>query len=279
MIDVKDTTKFLIGRAAEIAMPSLGREIDEARNSDRAANIKRLILHSRLRRASHGRDTGAINTSIEKALSAYWKGHPGDQFHQKHADARLRLFLEIHSDVIEALAVQIAESPVRFTRIVEIGCGDGKVLSYCNLRLPDIPEAVGLDINAAVIERATGQYFGKPGLSFHFADATEWLTENSTPGTIILSNGGVLEYFSPASFDALLRSVSDREPAAIVLIEPVDPMHDLASDPESHVFGHERSFSHNHRYRLENAGFTVTYSREVNHQKVRWMTMIGMRTA
>ena len=279
MFDVKDTTKFLIGRAAEIAMPSLGREIDEARNSGRAANIKRLILHSRLRRASKGGDSGAINTSIEKALSAYWKGHSGDQFHQKHANARLRLFLQIHSEVIEALAVQIAESPVRFTRLVEIGCGDGKVLSYCLSRLPDIPEAVGLDINAAVIERAAGQYFGKPGLAFHFAEATEWLTERSAPGTIILSNGGVLEYFSPESFDALLRSVADHPPAAIVLVEPVDPLHDLANDPESHVFGFERSFSHNHRVRLERAGFTVTYSREVKHDKVRWMTMIGVRNA
>ena len=98
------------------------------------------------------------------------------------------------------------------------------------------------------------------------------------PGTTILSNGGVLEYLSPDSLDALLRSVSEHPPAAIVLIEPVDPIQDLTTETGSHTFGYEFSFSHNHRSRLERVGFKVTYSKEINHGKVRWM-MIGIRLA
>jgi hypothetical protein len=102
------------------------------------------------------------------------------------------------------------------------------------------------------------------------------LAANPRPGTVVLSNGGVLEYFSQDSFDGLLRALALTPPAAIVLIEPVDPDHDLKTQVESYVFGQERSFSHNHRRRLRNAGFDVVFEQEMRISGVRWMLMIGL---
>lgn len=268
----KDALKLMIGRAAELALPNLGREIDETRNTTHAPKLKRAILHARLRRAQSRGDVAVI----EKALAAFWKGDSGDRFHDNYAQQRLDLFLNYHSGVIDTFAGLVESANVRFSRFVEIGCGDGAVLSWCAERLPWIPEAIGLDINAAVIARISAERPLGGRLSFAKAEARDWLIAQPRPGTVVLSNGGVLEYFSQGNFDTLLRTLALSPPAAIVLIEPVAPQHDLQNKTQSFVFGQENSFSHNHRHRLRAAGFEVAFEEEMHISNIRWMLMIGM---
>lgn len=268
----KDALKLIIGRTAELAFPELGREIDETRNTARAPGLKRAILHARLRRAQ---SRGEIAV-IESALAAFWKGDSGDRFHDNYAQERLNLFRERHSGVIDTFAGLFEHSGVHFSRLVEIGCGDGTVLAWCTERLPWIPEVTGLDINATVIERISAEQPPGGRLSFVNAEARDWLMANPRPGTVMLSNGGVLEYFSQDNLDRLLQTLALSPPAAIVLIEPVSPDHDLRGQSESFVFGRESSFSHNHRYRLNKAGFDVVFSEEIQISNVRWMLMIGL---
>lgn len=268
----RDALKRMIGRVADIALPHLGREIDDDRNTAHAPQLKRAILLSRLERA-RARGDGA---AIETALAAFWKGNAGDNFHDNYAKERFDLFLEHHAVVIDALADLVDKRGVPFSRLVEIGCGDGTVLAYSADRLPFVVEAVGLDINAAVIARVAAAQPQGGKLSFATAEARDWLIANPKPGTVVLTNGGVLEYFSQHNFDRLLHALAMQPPAAIVLIEPVAPHHDLQTTPDSFVFGHERSFSHNHRRRLNEAGFEVAYENELYISDVRWMLMIGL---
>lgn len=268
----KETLKLAIGRVAEVAFPSLGREIDELRAPGHAPRLKRAILYSRLRRANAHGDTAAV----ERALAAFWRGGPGEQFHAQFNDERFKVFRETHSGAIDALAGLIRESGDRFSRLVEIGCGDGKVLADCAARLAVIDHAVGIDINGAVIDRAAAEYVDDPRLSFTNAEAREWLTAHPQPGTVLLSNGGVLEYFSPENLDRLLAVLAAAAPAAVVLIEPAAPDHDLANDPESHVFGREYSFSHNYRSRLAKAGFEVALEEETRAFGARLMLIVGV---
>ncbi|HEV7386893.1 MAG TPA: class I SAM-dependent methyltransferase [Phenylobacterium sp.] len=269
----RDTLKLMVGRVAELAFPELGREIDEVRNAGRAPKLKRAILYARLRRAHALGDVAAM----DDALSAFWKGGPGDKFHDNFAEERFRVFREQHAVVIEALAGLLEASGARFSRLVEIGCGDGKALADCVERLPSITEAIGLDINAAVIARASSEHPPGGRLSFAHADAREWLTANPQPGTVMLSNGGVLEYFSQDNVDRLFQALALARPAAIVLVEPAAPDHDLQSQAESFAFGHEYSFSHNHRGRLTQAGFDVVFEEETHAFGARLMLMIGLR--
>lgn len=268
----KDALKLMVGRVAELARPDLGREIDEARNTSRAPTLKRAILYARLRRAQSRGDSVAI----ENALTAFWIGDSGDRFHDRHAEERFNLFREHHAVVIDALAGVLEASGARFSRLVEIGCGDGKVLAYCAGRLPSISQAIGLDINAAVIARVSAEQPADGRLSFARAEAGDWLVAHPQPGTVVLSNGGVLEYFSQDNFDRLLQALAQSTPAAIVLVEPVAPDHDLLSRPHSFAFGHENSFSHNHARRLGEAGFDVVFAQEVQTPQARWMMMIGL---
>lgn len=268
----KDALKLIIGRTAEWTLPNLGREIDEDRNTGRAAKLKRAILYSRLRRAQSRGDIAAI----ENALAAFWKGDSGNRFHDHYAEARFNLFLERHAKLIDEFAGLTKNSRICFSRLVEIGCGDGTVLAYCAERLPEISEAIGLDINSAVIERISAEQLSGGRISFANAEAQDWLMANPQPGTVMLSNGGVLEYFSQDKFDKLLRTLAMSPPVAIMLVEPVSPDHDLQNHSESFVFGHERSFSHNHWHRLNEAGFEVVFSEEMPISNTRWMLMIGI---
>src|SRR5687767_6787173 len=103
MSKTKDALKQLVGRAAELVFPELGREIDEVRNVERAPRLKQAILYARLRRA-HAQGDAA---GVEKALGAFWEGGPGDRFHDSFADERLNLFRRHHALVIETLAAHI----------------------------------------------------------------------------------------------------------------------------------------------------------------------------
>ncbi|MHA6262535.1 methyltransferase domain-containing protein [Arenibacterium sp. CAU 1754] len=272
MSQLKDTLKYVVGRGAEILMPVLGREIDANRNTDRAPRLKRAIVQARLQRAKSQGDEGRIET----ALAAFWKGKTGDRFHENHNAHRFDLFEAEHAGVISELARQIGASGLSFPRMVEIGCGDGQVLEYCADHLPMVERFIGLDINAAVIERTARAMQADTRLAFVEAEACEWLTANPEPGTILLSNGGVLEYLTQANVDRLLQALVAHRPATVVLVEPVAPDHDLATQPDSFVFGYENSFSHNHRERLIAAGLTVVHARELPLGGVRWMLMIGL---
>ncbi|HEX5379572.1 MAG TPA: class I SAM-dependent methyltransferase [Phenylobacterium sp.] len=272
MSQAKDALTILIGRAAELALPGLSREIDENRNTGRAARLKRAILRARLARAHSKGDTA----SIEDTLAAFWKGNAGDRFHEHHSELRFQLFLDQHAGAIDALADVLQGAGADFHRLVEIGCGDGAVLDYCVERLPQIREAVGLDVNAEVIARTNAARPSDDRCAFFNAEAGDWLAANPRPGTVMLSNGGVLEYFSQESFDGLLRTLAAAAPAAMVLIEPVAAHHDLDRQPQSFVFGEENSFSHNHRRRLSEAGFRIAFEREVTTPGIRWMLMVGL---
>jgi SAM-dependent methyltransferase len=268
----RDALKLMVGRVAELARPDLGREIDDARNTARAPALKRAILYARLRRAQSQGDAAAI----ENALAAFWIGNSGDRFHDRFAAERFNLFRERHAVVIDALAEVLEASGARFSRLVEIGCGDGQVLTYCAERLPGITEVVGLDINAAVIARISAEQPAGGRLSFARAEARDWLAAHPRPGTVVLSNGGVLEYFSQDNLDRMLHALARSAPAAIVLVEPVAPEHDLERQADSFAFGYEKSFSHNHARRLAAAGFEVAFAQEMWISQVRWMLMIGV---
>ena len=268
----RDTLKLLLGHVAERAMPELGREIDQVRNPDRAPRLKRAIIYARLRRA-HAR---ADDAGMENALAAFWKGGPGDQFHSNFNDERFRIFREQHAVVVEALDKVLAESDMHFTRLVEIGCGDGRVLADCAKRLPGISQAIGLDINAAAIARAAAEHPADDRMSFVKAEARDWLAANPQPGTVMLTNGGVLEYFSPSNVDRLLQALALARPAAIALIEPAAADHDFQAQARSYAFGHEYSFSHNHRARLRSAGFEVVFEEEGRALDTRLVLMIGV---
>lgn len=268
----RDAIKYAVGRVAELCLPSLVDEINENRAPQRARRLKRAIIHARTRRASRRGDV----PMLERELSNFWAGSAGDRFHATHNDHRFQLFLDQHAGtIIPALKSAMTGHDMR--RLVEIGCGDGLVLDHCAEHFGAPLAYVGLDINAAAIDRARDLAGSAGKFQFIHTDAAQWLRDHPLAGTVILTNGGVFEYFSTARVQALLASVAGHGPTVIGLVEPLAPGHDLATTPGSQVFGRERSFSHNYPHLLAEAGFDVTQTTIRDHAGVRWIMVTGAR--
>jgi predicted TPR repeat methyltransferase len=269
----KEVLRTAIGGTAEFLLPHIARQMDEGRNSADSGWLKRQILHARLRRAQ-GRGDEA---EIVQAFRTSWRGAFGDKFHSSFAEWRFNLFLESHVKVVDALDAFVKRSGAPFSHLVEIGCGSGAVLAYCRERLAWATDAIGLDISGAAIARASAIQRPDRQLAFACIEACDWLRGHPRPGTAVISYNGVLEYLSQAEFDDLLGALALAPPAALVLVEPVDQRHELDRQPGSFMFGDEGSFSHNHRSRLEKAGFEVVFSEEGHLGANRAMLMLGAR--
>lgn len=269
MANLKDFAKAIAGTGLEIFRRDLAAGIDRGERSEGDVKARELILRARLIRARMRGDANAI----EKAQFAYWGGATADTYYDRFLNRFRDWFLGPHQVIVDELAVLLRQAPYR--RLVEVGCGDGRVLEHLANKLDSVGMLVGIDINPSIIERNRNTYAAIPRMRFESGDATAWLRRNPTAGTVLMTYGGVMEYFTAPDLRRVFADLARSAPAAVALVEPVHATHDLANDPDSHVFGEESSFSHNHRSLLEAEGYTVRYAREMDLGKVRWMLMIA----
>ena len=106
-------------------------------------------------------------------------------------------------------------------------------------------------------------------------NAQDWVPEHTGPGTLLFTSGGVLEYFSQHGLEALIKRHTQQPDSVIAIVEPLDPAHDLQNDPDSHIFGQENSFSHNHRRILEKFDYHVRFEEEHQMGPIRWSMMMA----
>ncbi len=262
---LRNTLKLAVGGAAERLLPQIALEVETGANPDRLRRVKDAILAARMHRA---KSTGRTE-EVQATLAAIWRGPFGNRFHVTNNEARLRLTLDEHGAALDALQALLVSG--RYGRIVEIGCGDALVLEHVMSQAPAAVRAVGLDLNEVALATARNRFGPGRRVTFHNADGASWIGANPEPGTVLFTNGGVLEYFAPESVDAILGILASTGPAAVVMIEPLDPDHDLATMMESRIFGREQSFSHNYPARLARAGFRVGHRLEVQGNGIRWL--------
>ncbi|MCF8467031.1 MAG: class I SAM-dependent methyltransferase [Sneathiella sp.] len=267
---LKKVVKNQISRFISILCPSLVREIETATNPSRHAWLKKQIIDGDIARATKSNDFD----ELQKAHFQYWQGNEGAKFYDAYPERFDEWFLGEHFVLVQELQ-KLIQSNKELKTLVEIGCGNGKVLNYLSSNLSGIERSIGIDINDEVIQADRGNYSDKPKLEFASGDAREWIIQNLESGSVLLSYGGVLEYFS----EQLLREVfqilkQGPKPVAIALVEPISPEHDLHETKHSLPFGVENSFSHNHEYLLKSAGFEIMFECErQNH--IRWKIIIA----
>lgn len=269
MASLKNFAKVIAGTGLEIFRRDLREGIDRGERSESDVKARELILRARLVRARLRGDAEAI----EKAQFAYWGGATADCYYDRFLNRFRDWFLGPHQVIVDELAVLLRQAPYR--RLVEVGCGDGRVLEHLSKKLDAVGTLVGIDINPSIIERNRNTYASNTRMRFESGDATAWLRQNPVSGTVLMTYGGVMEYFTDLDLRRVFADLARSAPAAVALVEPVDPEHDLANDRGSHVYGEESSFSHNHRALLEAEGYTIRFAREMDLGKVRWMLMIA----
>ena len=98
--------------------------------------------------------------------------------------------------VFEMLKKLLKASPEKYHTMIEIGTGNGEVLESLSRQFPEIEKFIGIDLSADQIEFNTKKYQQYPNIDFVAADGAEWIRENGTDNIIIITSGGVLEYFT-----------------------------------------------------------------------------------
>lgn len=268
-MSIRDRFKTGLGHLAEVLFPQVVRELESGSNTARFSKVKKLILHARIQSAKHAGDVG----QGEDALHQYWQTDFAHDFYDRYQHRFEKWFLGTHYPLIEALITHAQSRNI--TRVVEVGCGDGRVLAHLEKVMSHVDEFIGLDINPRIIQENKLRFKQDTKLQFVSGNAAVWLKENLQPSTILLTYGGVFEYFSEESLSELLGLHADQSNCAVALVEPIDPDHDLANNNNSYMFGQESSFSHNYRYLLEKAGFQVGFDDEAKTGKIRWNMLLA----
>ena len=197
---------------------------------------------------------------IRDFLKDYWSSQASDEFYTGLCHRYETLFLAYHEAIVGETVRVLRESGCHFRQMVEIGSGDGKILEHFSRFLPEVSFYHGVDLNLPQIENNRLVYADKPQLEFHHCDGNQWLNENAVPGTILMTNGGVLEYFTRKELEAIFsRLSSQHSPCMIVLTESIAADHDLEFETKTYPYGWELSLSHNYLALLREAGFTIEY--------------------
>jgi SAM-dependent methyltransferase len=269
MSDTKEIIKVWTGSLLETIAPWVTRELDENRHSGRFIKLKRWIVAARTAKAKARNDAAAL----QKSLFQFWRTDTADSYFDQYLDRYQKWFLGPHHSIVDQLAL-LSRSGA-YSRLVEVGCGAGQALEHCAAAMPEVQSFVGVDINPVIIARNKVTYAQNPRLQFLSADASVWLEENARSGTILLTYGGVMEYFSAETLAAMFRTLAQHKPAAVALVEPVDPGHDLENDAASHAFGMENSFSHNHEKLLQAAGYKVMFRKTLRLDGIFWVMLLA----
>jgi SAM-dependent methyltransferase len=267
---LKKYVKYSLGRTVAVLAPFLVREIEAGTNTSRHAWLKKQVLDSKI---AYAKKTNSFN-DLQDAHFRYWQGEQGTNFYGAYPERFNDWFLGDHFIFVEELQ-KLMKSDDGFKYLYEIGCGDGQVLNYLSKNLAGIERAVGLDINETIIEENNRTFADNTALTFISGDASKWIAQNIQAGTILLSYGGVFEYFSEEALRDIFKALkSGTVPVLVVLVEPISKDHDLNTVSDSQPFGREDSFSHNHEHLLKSAGFNIEFECE-KYISDRWKIIIA----
>jgi SAM-dependent methyltransferase len=270
--------KAFVGGILRRLSPGLASQVRERPFSGEWGAAGKFIRNAELADAVAAGDHRALQRYHRDFWSsAVAESHFYDRFANRYED----LFLRHHAGIVDRIAEVLGDWGAG-ARVVEAGAGDGLVLAHLADRLPEIESLHGIDLNADQVEASRKAHSREARLSFHAADALDWLARNPAPKTLLFTNGGVLEYFLRDELLELFRELkASGGPCAVALTESVGLDHRFEVEPESYPYGLECALSHNYPRILEEAGYRVCWTRdrptepgEENHP-TRWFQAVA----
>ncbi|WP_178984934.1 class I SAM-dependent methyltransferase [Winogradskyella helgolandensis] len=218
-------------------------------------HVERLMRNAILNKIEKKSD---YNT-LESLHKSYWVNQ-GDDF-CSDTEARFESeFLPNWAFVFDILKEELKNETNIFKSLVEIGTGNGSVLNYLSTEFPKIEKFVGIDLSPDQTKINNEKYNGNSRLEFVAADGLDWIRENGSSHTIFVTSGGVLEYFTQPRLQEFFKEVNSLGKIIFIAIEPKGVTHNFEKNPNSELYGHERSFSHNYPKLFKEAGFNVWHN-------------------
>ena len=263
----KVTIKQILANLAVRAFPGRAAAIEQNISDADAILLDRLIRFGLIKKTDR-------HDRISDLHYRTWAGARGENFAKKYRDRFESWFMSSHISIVDELENLLTQCPGQYKNLYEIGCGDGQVVNYLSTRLKSIDQFVGIDINERVIASNNKKYKNHK-LSFVCENANKWIAQNGLRGSILFSNGGVLEYFSEKEIiDLLSKIVGDLRPSLFAIVEPIADDFDLESEKASRPFGIEWSFTHNYPHLFTESGLRIRYQTETITDGIRWILMI-----
>ena len=246
-IPAKKRKKLLLGSLIVKLFPGRARRLAENNIKISLGSFDRLMRNGLFARAYWEGDH-----AMQRTLFSHYWAHEADEEAQVWQDRFEHEFLGHNVKIVDVLEDLMKGHS--FNRLYEIGCGHGQVLEYLAGRLSSIEEFVGIDISEEQIQKNKAQ-IEHPKITFHAADAVEWVKEHARPNSIFLTNGGVFEYFLQSELESIFRHVADNlAPAVIGVVETLGTDHNLETEMDTLIYGREMAFSHNYPHLLRSAG-------------------------
>lgn len=271
--------KAAAGRLLAAINPQLAARIYQQPFTQDLSYPERLLRNARQHQAIEERD----HETLHQFLIDYWSSPFSQEFFTTFGHRFEELFLRFHSEIATQLKEQLASLPEhQEVKLVEVGCGDGKVLQHLAENIPRINHLTGLDLSKEEIAECKKRYPTSSRIEFTAEDIFDWLQTNSDTALVLFTNGGVLEYFTRAQITRLFSLVRNRtQPTWIALTETLAMDHHLAKEPETFPYGRELAFSHNYSALLTESGFgeiwrndRSTNPGEENHP-TRWLQLLA----
>lgn len=264
---LKRRIKLLIGNALAALMPQrLARLHAEKRYAGLGAIDQWMLsatAYSALQRGNQ-----ELSSQI---LQGFWQSQQAAEWMQGNARYR-ELFLPHHSAIVAPLmAASRAEG---CTQLIEIGCGRGDVLRHMAAAMPELASLSGLDLNPRLLGEAA-RHTADARIRFTAGDARSLIRSQLAPGTVVLTCGGVYEYWSRAKLLEDFRFMASQPRIVVALVEPIGSDHDLARTAASQPYGLEASLSHNYAALLHEAGFSIAYAENLFTGPQRWQLMVA----
>ncbi|MES2659710.1 MAG: class I SAM-dependent methyltransferase [Verrucomicrobiota bacterium] len=248
--------KGVIGNVLIALRPQLSAAVKAAPFRENWPATGKLIRNGHLLNAVAEKD----HALICHFLSDFWTSQASDDFYTGLSHRYETLFLRHHEAIVAETDNAILKVGGNFQQLIEIGAGDGKIIEHFSRRLTAIPAFHAVDINGAQVANNRRVYADNPALSFHHADAKQWVADHAVPGTVLLANGGVLEYFTRPELESLLRDLAGKcSPCVIAITESMGTDHDLELEAKTYPYGLELSLSHNYLALLRECGFTIEF--------------------
>src|SRR5690606_27897931 len=197
--------------------------------------------------------------TLESLHKNYWV-NKGEDFFTETENSFENEFLPNCAFIFDELETILSNSNDQYTRLVEIGTGNGRVLEYLSSKFTNINKFIGIDLSTEQTELNNKKYQGDSRLEFVASDGFDWVEKNGQSQTIFVTSRGVLEYFTEQRLQAFFNKVHSLGKIIFIAIEPKGTDHDYDKNPNSQPYGPERSFSHNYKNLFENAGFSLWHT-------------------
>ena len=212
--------------------------------------------------------------ALSKFHKNYWQGEKSKFFFTSYNSRFEDVFLKNYMPIIDWLECFIKKHEIN--NLIEIGTGNGKLVNYLSKRLTTINSFIGIDLNEAQIDKNKENYTDE-NVKFYSCNAIDWLRLNGTKNTVLVTNSGVLEYFSSNEVEELIEfAKNELSPIVFLIVEPLAIDFDLFSETKSRTFGYEQSFSHNYPKLFQKHNYSLEFQMESNAENARMLLLASV---